>query len=199
MNASRRIAIAALGLVTAASSVLVTSNASADRVNERDNSSSPHHQPSYYPYSPVPYHYRPAPRQGVVTVVVPRYRYYRGVRVIRPYGRAYYGYGYFYTDNDAYKYLAFTAIALKLLDNLNEEQQRTHEAAQVRAISANVGETIVWQDAGASGAVTTTRIGTSRSGLQCREFQQTVTIGGRTEQAYGTACLQPDGSWEVMN
>lgn len=33
----------------------------------------------------------------------------------------------------------------------------------------------------------------------CREFQQTVTIGGRTEQAYGTACRQADGTWMIVS
>jgi surface antigen len=37
------------------------------------------------------------------------------------------------------------------------------------------------------------------SGLQCREFQETVFIGGRTQQAYGTACRMPDGSWQIMS
>lgn len=31
--------------------------------------------------------------------------------------------------------------------------------------------------------------------LQEREYQTTVIIGGREVDAYGTACLQPDGSW----
>jgi surface antigen len=43
------------------------------------------------------------------------------------------------------------------------------------------------------------REGTSESGKYCREFQQTVTIGGKTEQAYGTACRQPDGSWQIVS
>lgn len=34
-----------------------------------------------------------------------------------------------------------------------------------------------------------------RSCRQTREYQTKVTIGGRTENAYGTACLQADGSW----
>jgi hypothetical protein len=33
---------------------------------------------------------------------------------------------------------------------------------------------------------------------QCREFNTPVTIGGQTQQAYGTACLQADGSWKVQ-
>lgn len=31
----------------------------------------------------------------------------------------------------------------------------------------------------------------------CREYQQKVTVGGKVQQAYGTACRQPDGSWQV--
>ncbi len=147
------------------------------------------------------HHYKNAPqhRHNKKHVVVPRNRHYRGIKISRPHGRAYHGYGFFYDDNDAYKYLAFTQITLKALDMINEDQQRMHEAAQIKAISANVGETIVWKDGKASGEVQTTRIGTSTSGRQCREFQQKVTIGGKTEQAYGTACLKSDGSWELIN
>jgi hypothetical protein len=32
----------------------------------------------------------------------------------------------------------------------------------------------------------------------CREFTQSVTIGGRVEHGYGTACMQPDGAWEIV-
>ena len=32
--------------------------------------------------------------------------------------------------------------------------------------------------------------------LQEREYQTTVLVGGRKVDAYGTACLQPDGSWK---
>lgn len=32
--------------------------------------------------------------------------------------------------------------------------------------------------------------------LQTREYQTTVIIGGVERDAYGTACLQPDGSWK---
>ncbi|MCG6864678.1 MAG: hypothetical protein LJE58_04535 [Thiogranum sp.] len=31
--------------------------------------------------------------------------------------------------------------------------------------------------------------------LQEREYQMKVIVGGKEAQAYGTACLQPDGSW----
>ena len=34
-------------------------------------------------------------------------------------------------------------------------------------------------------------------GTVCREFTKTVTIGGTQQQAYGTACRQPDGTWKL--
>ena len=69
------------------------------------------------------------------------------------------------------------------------------------AHSAPLGETITWDNpnTGNYGTVTPVRDGTSSSGSYCREFQQTVTIGGKTEEAYGTACRQPDGSWQIVN
>lgn len=30
----------------------------------------------------------------------------------------------------------------------------------------------------------------------CREYTETVTIAGQVHTAYGTVCLQPDGSWQ---
>jgi len=37
------------------------------------------------------------------------------------------------------------------------------------------------------------------SGRYCREYRTEVEVGGRIEEAYGTACRQPDGSWEIVN
>lgn len=33
----------------------------------------------------------------------------------------------------------------------------------------------------------------------CREYTLDALIGGRTEQVYGTACRQPDGSWRIVD
>ncbi|PIZ03808.1 MAG: hypothetical protein COY58_07375 [Gammaproteobacteria bacterium CG_4_10_14_0_8_um_filter_38_16] len=33
----------------------------------------------------------------------------------------------------------------------------------------------------------------------CREYQTTVTVGGKAQQAYGKACRQPDGSWKIAS
>ncbi|MFA5592416.1 MAG: hypothetical protein WC989_03785 [Micavibrio sp.] len=32
----------------------------------------------------------------------------------------------------------------------------------------------------------------------CREYTRTIHIGGRMEQAYGRACLQPNGDWMIV-
>jgi len=132
-------------------------------------------------------------------IVAPRHRSYRNIIVVRPHGHVYLGYGAFYNDNDAYKWLAFTAITLKILDNVNEEAQRKHEAAQISATSAAIGEKITWDSTESSGYVVTTKEGKSSEGLTCREFQQEITVGGNTEQAFGTACLQADGAWKIIS
>lgn len=73
--------------------------------------------------------------------------------------------------------------------------------AQAQAHTAPIGQQITWSnpESGHSGTVTPRREGTDISGNYCREYQQTVTVGGKTEEAYGTACRQPDGSWKVVN
>ena len=39
---------------------------------------------------------------------------------------------------------------------------------------------------------------TAPSGQTCREYQTRVQIGSGQQPAYGTACLQPDGSWKIV-
>lgn len=73
--------------------------------------------------------------------------------------------------------------------------------ASYRAQSAPIGQTISWNnpDSGNYGTVTPTRDGRDASGAYCREYQQTIYVGGKQQSGYGTACQQPDGSWKVIN
>lgn len=32
----------------------------------------------------------------------------------------------------------------------------------------------------------------------CQEYTKKVTIGGETQTIYGTACRQPDGTWDIV-
>jgi surface antigen len=54
-------------------------------------------------------------------------------------------------------------------------------------------------DTGATGTVTPTRTYRDAGGRYCREFTQTVQIDGQNVQAYGTACRQPDGTWQLIS
>lgn len=83
---------------------------------------------------------------------------------------------------------------------MDEVDQMKAQRAYTQATTGPIGQQISWNNpnTGNSGSVTPTRDGTSNSGQYCREFQQTVVIGGREEEAYGTACRKPDGSWEVQ-
>lgn len=84
--------------------------------------------------------------------------------------------------------------------SMDELDWANAESAQRQAVAAPVGQTIAWQNpqSGNSGAVTPMRDGATGSGQYCREFQQTVVVGGRVHESFGVACRQPDGSWQFI-
>jgi surface antigen len=85
---------------------------------------------------------------------------------------------------------------------LDERDKRLQSEAAHRALeAAPSGTSVPWRnpDNGHSGTVTPTRTYQSPQGAYCREFQQTVTVDGKQERAYGTACRQPDGTWRVVS
>ena len=86
-------------------------------------------------------------------------------------------------------------------NRMDEADRREANRATYRALeSAPSGTTASWEnpDTNNSGTVTPTRTYQAQSGEYCREFEQTITVGGETQQAYGTACRQPDGNWHVV-
>ena len=74
------------------------------------------------------------------------------------------------------------------------------QKANTKAHNAPIGETISWNnpESGHYGSVTPTRDGYTDSGRYCREYQQKIVVGSQVEEGYGTACRQPDGSWEIV-
>jgi surface antigen len=81
------------------------------------------------------------------------------------------------------------------------DKRMAAEAAQ-RAFDQNrTGQASAWQnpDSGNSGSITPTRTYQIANGQYCREYQQTIMIGGEPQRSYGTACRQPDGSWQIQN
>ena len=86
--------------------------------------------------------------------------------------------------------------------HMDANDRRESERASQRAFeTAASGQATSWSnpDSGNHGSVTPTRTFQTDSGQYCREFQQTVIIGGKEEQAHGTACRQSDGSWRITD
>ncbi len=93
------------------------------------------------------------------------------------------------------------ALLGSLVGNMLDQRDKRlqAEAAQRAFETAPSGKPVAWSnpDSGHSGTITPTQTYQS-SGAYCREYQQTVTIDGKQEKSYGTACRQPDGSWKIQ-
>lgn len=79
-----------------------------------------------------------------------------------------------------------------------DDVDRMNTAAALENVRTGVPS--AWQnpDTGYDYVVTPTN--TYVDGNQpCREYTMDASIGGKTEQIYGTACRQADGSWQVVN
>lgn len=81
------------------------------------------------------------------------------------------------------------------------DMDRAARAQQQALETAPTGQAVVWNnpDSGNSGTYTPQKTYTTASGTNCREYQQTITVGGKTETGYGTACRQADGSWKIQS
>ena len=76
-------------------------------------------------------------------------------------------------------------------------ERTTHSTLE----TARSCQPVAWtnSDNGHSGTVVAQPAYQTTAGQYCREDQQTVQVGGQSQQAYGTACRQPDGSWKMVN
>jgi surface antigen len=83
---------------------------------------------------------------------------------------------------------------------VDDADKKRANAAEQRAYTAPIGQQITWNNPqnGNNGTIVPVRDGYAANGAYCREFQQTITIGGQQQQGYGKACQQPDGSWKII-
>lgn len=81
--------------------------------------------------------------------------------------------------------------------NVDENVRRKAGEAEVAALES--GESITWAEGPDTGTVEIGRTGRNDRGETCREFTHTVQIGGREEQAYGTACRDEAGDWKIVS
>ncbi|MBT4628186.1 MAG: hypothetical protein HOC63_16045 [Rhodospirillales bacterium] len=72
--------------------------------------------------------------------------------------------------------------------------------AQDTLENKNSGETGSWDnpDSGNSGTIKPGDTYTADSGEDCRDFESSVVVDGKTEVATGRACKQADGSWLII-
>ena len=58
---------------------------------------------------------------------------------------------------------------------------------------------IIWNDDSTQNRVAPEQTVSDFDTRYCREYQKEVTIDGKTQQTFGTACRQPDGTWRIQN
>ena len=81
------------------------------------------------------------------------------------------------------------------------DRQSMDRAAQEALEFSKIGQGSNWSnpDSGHVGSITPLRTYETDSGRPCRDYQQTVTMGGKTGLAHDTACRQPNGTWISAN
>ena len=69
-----------------------------------------------------------------------------------------------------------------------------------RAHMAPLRTPVAWEnpETGNSGTIVAIRSGYLQNGAFCREYRQTITVRGRTEQAEGVLCRQGSGRWRLV-
>lgn len=79
------------------------------------------------------------------------------------------------------------------------DEMAMERSAQYSLEHNRSGNSTTWEnpDTGNSGSVTPVRTYETAQGAPCREYLQTIRVGGEDRQAYGTACRQADGSWKI--
>jgi surface antigen len=84
------------------------------------------------------------------------------------------------------------------LDRTDKEYMTRTSQQTLESVSS--GQTMQWRnpDSGHYGTITPTNVIPASDGRYCREYTQTVSVGGKTEKGYGKACRQPDGSWQIV-
>ena len=76
-----------------------------------------------------------------------------------------------------------------------------NQAAQQAFEAKAPNQTVAWQnpDSGNRGTITpTSNSYVGDSGRYCRQYEQTIFIEGKSQTAYGTACRNQYGEWEIQ-
>jgi surface antigen len=82
-----------------------------------------------------------------------------------------------------------------------DDSARAERAAIVAFDSTPSGQTTIWRNPenGHWGTLTPSRTFRDAEGRYCRDYRQTVTIGGQEHQGIGSACRETGGVWRIMS
>lgn len=97
--------------------------------------------------------------------------------------------------------LAGALMGQELGKSLDRADQLAMEHnAQYALENTRTNATTTWRnpDSGNYGSITPVETYQTRQGQYCREYTQSVVVAGEHQQAYGTACRQPDGTWQIV-
>lgn len=85
--------------------------------------------------------------------------------------------------------------------SLDRADMNYYNAASQQALeTAQPGQSFPWSNpqSGNSGSFTPRNYYQNSNGMYCREYSQNISVGGQISQGYGTACRQPDGTWQIL-
>lgn len=85
------------------------------------------------------------------------------------------------------------------LDRADEAAMERNAQSALENTPTHQSATWVNPDSGNSGTFTPVQTYQAADGQYCREYLQTITVAGKRQQAYGTACRQPDGTWAIVH
>ena len=92
-------------------------------------------------------------------------------------------------------------IGQSIGSTLDRADMQYYQQAQYSALERGTpGQSLPWTNpqTGNSGSFSANAPYQNQGGQYCREFTQTINVGGQSQKAYGTACREQDGTWRVV-
>jgi surface antigen len=92
-------------------------------------------------------------------------------------------------------------IGSSIGQSLDNADRAAYNSTTQRALeTSQPGQSLPWSNpkSGNSGTVTPSNYYQNADGQYCREYTQTIMVGGQKEEGYGKACRQQDGSWKII-
>lgn len=82
--------------------------------------------------------------------------------------------------------------------NMDENARQQAYAAQMNAI--NAGQAQSWRSpSGAYGSVTPGPVYVDQGSQACRQYTHTIVVDGKRQTGTGTACRNPNGTWQIVS